>query len=92
MMGLFLLRLHILLTQNRRNIIHARDHDRDRKHLSTGGTVVEQIDILLEKETNAASAHKPDDRGHAHVDIPTIHRVRNIRWDDLRNDRIDNRL
>ena len=51
-----------------------------------------QVDLLLQQEANTTATDKPDDRGHAHVDIPTIHREGDIRRDNLWHNGVDDGL
>src|SRR5687767_1688053 len=84
--------LYILLTQHRRDIVHRCNDNGNCQHLRACSAVVKEVDILLEQETDAATANKPDNGGHAHVDIPAVHGVGNIGGNDLWNNSIDNSL
>ena len=46
----------------------------------------------LGDDADAAAADEPDDCRHAHVDVPAVHRERDVGRHDLGHDRIHDRL
>src|SRR3990172_4364146 len=73
-------------------IVEGGDHDGYSQHLGAGAAVIEQVDVLLQQETDTAAADETDDGGHAHVDIPAVKGVGDIGRHNLGNDRIHDGL
>ena len=77
--------LNEALAQVGADIVHGGNHDGNRQHVDACGPVVEQVDVLLEHEADPTTADKTDDRGHTHVNVPSVHGKGNVRWNDLRD-------
>ena len=84
--------LYKSLSYSGAGVIHGCYHDCDGDHLRAGSPVIEQADVLLKEEADAAATGETDDGRHAHIDVPAVHGERYIGSDDLRHDRIHDHL